>query len=195
MYSFFASSLPVYQNYILKNILFRVATLLIQLTIYKLFSFLAFKFNAYTSFLMFNEDHVQKLLFVLSRGITRHGLLVLAFAVFFGFGNLYDTLLWALDSPGYITKSTLVTASSAADQLLANPTYLVLMSDPTKNPASLDVDQAVAGNLFVQGFNFTLPEPVKPGARDVVLTNQTLSDTGPRIWLDDARFPSEWIGC
>jgi len=189
MFSFFVtSSLPVYQNYI-KNILFRIATLLIQLTIYKLFSFLASKSNAYTSFLMFNEDHVQKLLFVLSRGITRRSLLVLAFAVFFGFGNLYDTLLWALDSPGYVTKSILVTASSATDQLLANPTYIVLMSDPTKNPASLDVDQAVAGNLFVQGFNFTLPEPVTPGARDVVLTNQTLSDTvGPRIWLDDTGF-------
>src|SRR5258705_6704852 len=97
---FVTSSLPVYQNAI-KNILFRLATLLIQLTIYKLFSFLAFKSNAYTSFLMFNEDHIQKLLFVLSRGITRHSLLVLAFAVFFGFGNLYDTLLWALYSPGY----------------------------------------------------------------------------------------------
>ena len=185
--SFATSLLPVYQNYI-KNILFRVATLLIQLSVLKLFSFLAFKSNAYTSFLMFSEDHVQKLLFVLSRGLTRHSLLVLAFAVFFGFGNLYDTLLWALDSPGYIIKSTLVPASSAMNQLLANPAYIVFMSDPTGSPASLNIDQAVTGNLFVQGFNFTLPEPVQPGPRDVVSTNQTLAETGPRIWLDDAGF-------
>ena len=131
---------------------------------------------------------MQKLLFILSRGITRRGLLVLAFAVFFGFGSLYDTLLWALDSPGYVSISTLVTASSVTNKLLANPAYLVFMSDPSQNPASLDVDQVVAGNLFVQGFNFTLPEAVKPGARDIVLTNQTLSDAGPRIWLDDAGF-------
>jgi len=181
------SSLPVYQNYI-KNILFRVATLLIQLTVYKLFSFLAFKSNAYTSFLMFKEDHIQRLLFVLSRGLTRQSLLVLAFAVFFAFTNLYDTLLWALDSPGYLTRSTLVTASSVTNQLLANPAYIVYMSDPTENLTSLDVDQALTGNLFVQGFNFTLPKPVQPGARDIVPTNQTLDYTGPRIWLDDAGF-------
>jgi len=184
---FVTSSLPVYQNAI-KNILFRVATLLIQLTIYKFFSFLAFKSNAYTSFLMFNEDHIQKFLFVLSRGLTRRSLLVLAFAVLFAFGNLYDTLLWALDSPGYVTKSTLVAASSVTNHLLANPPYIVFMSDPTQNPSSLDVDQALAGNLFTQGFNFTLPKPVPPGARDIVRTNQTLSQAGPRIWLDDAGF-------
>lgn len=185
--SFLTSSLPVYQNYI-KNILFRVATLLIQLTVYKFFSFLAFRSNAYTSFLMFKEDHVQRLLFVLSRGFTRHSLLVLAFAVSFAFANLYDTLLWALDSPGYITKSTLVTASSATNQLLANPAYIVFMSNPAGDLTSLDVDQALAGNLFVQGFNFTLPKPVQPGTRDIVPTNQTLSYAGPRIWLDDAGF-------
>jgi len=187
MFSFFAtSSLPVYQNYI-KNILFRVATLLIQLSILKLFSFLAFKSNAYTSFLMFNEDHMQKLLFVRSRGLTRHGLLVLAFALFFGFGNLYDTLLWALDSPGYIAKTTLVTALTATNQLLADPAYIVYMSNPTGHSA-LDIDQAVTGNLFVQGFNFTLPKPVPPGPRDIVSTNQTITKAGPRIWLDDTGF-------
>jgi len=185
--SFIISSLPVYQNFI-KNILFRVATLLIQLTIYNLFSFLAFKSNAYTSFLMFKEDQMQRLFFVLSRGLTRHSLLVLAFAAFFAFANLYDTLLWALDSPGYITRSTLVTTSSVTNQLLANPAYIVFMSDPTKNVTSLDVDQALAGNLFVQGFNFTLPKPVQPGAKNVVKTHQTLADVGPRIWLDDAGF-------
>jgi len=181
------SSLPVYKNSI-KNILFRAATLLIQLAIYKLFSFLAFKSNAYTSFLMFKEDHVQKFLFVLSRGLTRHGLLVLVFAVFFAFANFYDTLLWVLDSPGYVTRSTLVTASSVTNQLLDNPAYVVFIADPTENVASLDVDQAFAGNLFVQGFNFTLPKPVQPGARDIVPTNRTLASAGPRIWLDDAGF-------
>src|SRR5258705_15608 len=132
---FVTSSLPVYQNAI-KNILFRVATLLIQLSIYKFFSFLAFKSNAYTSFLMFNEDHIQKLLYVLSRGLSRRSLLVLTFAVLFAFGNLYDTLLWALDSPGYVPKSTLVTASSVTNQLLANPAYIVFMSEPMQNLSS-----------------------------------------------------------
>jgi hypothetical protein len=75
------------------------------------------------------------------------------------------------------------------DQLLANPAYIVFLSDPAQNLSSLDVDQALAGNMFVQGFNFTLPKPVQPGARDIAAhPNQTLADAGPRIWLDDAGF-------
>jgi hypothetical protein len=190
MLSFSLSVLPVHQNAI-KNILFRLSAILLQFCIYKLFSFLAFKSSAYTSFLMFAEDIVQKLLFVSSRGFTsRHALLVVAFTALFTAGGLYDTLLWALDNPGFVIRSTIVPASSVASQLLSNPSYIIFAN--TVPPSTSDLDELMSANLFKPGFNFSFPSLISPPGthtRTTVPPALPLSKAGgPRIWLDTSGF-------
>ncbi|TFK37924.1 hypothetical protein BDQ12DRAFT_735865 [Crucibulum laeve] len=183
---FLISTISVQENAV-KNILFQASTMLLRLAVFKIFSFLAFKMNAYTSFLMFTEDTIQKLFFLTARPPLRHSLLVLAFAVAFASSGLYDTLLWALDSPGYITKSTTVdvSASLLSSQLLADPLYNVFISNPEKNLDLVDIDQAISGGLFKSGFNFSLPGVVAASSKGIAPATQPFNLTGPRIWLDN----------
>src|SRR6266446_3381219 len=96
---FIVSRFPVLQNAI-KNLLFRGATIILTFVLYRFFSFLAFRKGDYTSFLMFAENHIQKLLFALSRKFTRQAFLVTLFAGLTFAAGFYDTLLWVVDSPG-----------------------------------------------------------------------------------------------
>jgi hypothetical protein len=188
---FISSNIAVGQNAV-KSILFRCAAVLLQIAVYKSFSLLAFRYEAFTSYLMFAEDPIQKALFVTSRGFTRHGILVLCLAVLLAGAGLYDTLLWGLDAPGYVAQKTNVTASTIANRLLEDPGYLVFSSTVPGTIAPLDkhIAETLGANLFQAGVNFTLTGELDPGNRKVVrATNSSRRPVpGPRIWLDDQGF-------
>ncbi|KAF8877382.1 hypothetical protein BD779DRAFT_1448608 [Infundibulicybe gibba] len=187
--SFTVSVLPVQHN-VVKNVIFRVSALCLQLAVYNLFSYCAFKSRAYTSFLMFAEDYIQQFFFVSSRGWSRSALIVLGFAILSPLAGLYDTLLWSLDSPGYVIRSSQVNGSTIEDQLLTTPPYIILISNSAGNVDSIDADATITGNLFKPGLNFTLPATNILGmVGSVVPARQSPTDAqGPRIWLDDEGF-------
>lgn len=184
---FTTSALPVEQN-VVKNILFRVAALLFQFTVLKVFSYWAFKSQAYTSYLMFAEDSIQKILFLLSRGLSRQSLLVLSFAILFAVAGFYDTLLWALDSPGYVIQSSRVNAAAVVNQMVSNPAYILPITDPSKDASLVNIDEAATGNLFKSGFNFSFPGQIIAETIESVPDVLPLNLTGPRIWLDNDGF-------
>ncbi|KEZ45674.1 hypothetical protein SAPIO_CDS1444 [Scedosporium apiospermum] len=72
---FTVSTIPVLHNAV-KSIIFRCAELLMAFFIYKVFSFFAARSNQFTSYLMFAEDYIQRLLFLTNRGLSRAGLIV-----------------------------------------------------------------------------------------------------------------------
>ncbi|CAF3456862.1 unnamed protein product [Fusarium graminearum] len=185
--SFIKSSVPVYHNAV-KSIIFKCAELLMGIFIYKLFSLIAARSNQFTSYLMFTEDYIQRTLYISSRGLSRAGLVVLAFSLLNIVLSLYGTLLWALDAPGYIFKATEATIADYADQRNDNPPYIVQMSlDPsTIDDTTQRLSQIIGSDLFHPGLNYTLTGKVsnKNGAPEVVpQTGPT--NSGARIWLDD----------
>ncbi|TFK31295.1 hypothetical protein BDQ12DRAFT_751048 [Crucibulum laeve] len=185
-YSFFlASTLPVRDNAV-KNILFNISAFCLKLSIINIFAYLALRANAYMAYLMFSEDPIQKAFFIASRRVGAHTLLVFFFTVTIFTAGLYDTLLWAMDSPGYVTRSSTVPASTVMNQLLANPSYLVSVSNPDQNLSHVNIDEALSSNLFKVGFNFTLPGTIPPGDVSTVPAPSSphFNSTGPRIWLD-----------
>ncbi len=185
-----ASRLAVYENAV-KSILFRFAALLLQFAVFKILALLASKRKAFSSYLMFTEDYIQQGLFVLSRKVIRGGLLVLCFAIFFTGAGFFDTLLWGLDSPGYIALKSNVLASSLANKFLPDPGYIVFASGKPGEVASLDEHLAenIGANLFKAGVNFTLTEDYNHGTPRVVAPTMELADSfGPRIWLDRDGF-------
>ncbi|KAF8961965.1 hypothetical protein BDZ97DRAFT_1165956 [Flammula alnicola] len=188
--SFFVSTLPVGQNAV-KNILFRVATILLNFIILRLFAFLAFKTQDYTSFLMFSEDVIQKALYVFDRKLTRQTMLVAMFACLTGAAGFYDTLLWGLDSPGYVTKSTRVNAGVLSSEMLDSPAYITLISNPMDDLSRINLNDTFGANLYTTGLNFTLPGIIQPGFARVVPAVEPLSGANlvsPRIWLDSSGF-------
>ncbi|TFK31131.1 hypothetical protein BDQ12DRAFT_694521 [Crucibulum laeve] len=189
-YSFFlASTLPVRDNAV-KNILFNISALFLKLSVINIFAYLALRANAYMAYLMFSEDPLQKVLFIASRRVGVHTLLVFFFTVTIFTAGLYDTLLWAMDSPGYVTRSSIVPASTLTNQLLANPSYLVSVSNPDQNLSHVNVDEALSSNLFKVGFNFTLPGTKVPSDGNTVpaLSTPRFNVAGPRIWLDSEGY-------
>ncbi|KDR70948.1 hypothetical protein GALMADRAFT_75735 [Galerina marginata CBS 339.88] len=185
---FVTSTLPVGQNAV-KNILFRAATVMLNFVVYRLFALLAFKRRDYTSFLMFAEDVVQKAFFAVSRKFNQQALLVAMFASVMAAAGFYDTLLWALDSPGYITKSTRVNAGQLSSQLLESPGYTVLLSSSVNRIGSININDTIGANLFVAGLNFTLPGVNVPGFQQVVPPTIPISFiVPPSIWLDSDGF-------
>ncbi|KAF8153811.1 hypothetical protein B0H34DRAFT_67180 [Crassisporium funariophilum] len=181
---FLASVLPVRENAV-KNILFRAATIILQFVVYRIFSYLSYRSNAYTSFLMFAEDSLQQLYFIFSRKFNRQALLVLGFAVLTTLAGFYDTLLWALDSPGYVTQSTISSGLSVSHNLLDNPAYITYIANPSGNVENIDSTEAMTSNLFKTGFNFSLPAITDIGTKEVVAPLQNASEAGLRIWLDN----------
>lgn len=188
---FLASSLPVRQNAV-KSILFRTAALLLQFSIYKFSCFVAYRQNEYTAYLMFAEDIVQQLYFVAARKCNRSGMLVLSLAVLLLLGGLYDTLLWALDSPGYVAIKH--PALATAKDLLDHPSYIVnYRSRPgVYGYLESNLPEIMGENLFKPGLgsNLSLTETVNHGTRRTVArpADRTLAETGPRIWLDEEGF-------
>ncbi|KAF8875962.1 hypothetical protein CPB84DRAFT_1796233 [Gymnopilus junonius] len=170
--SFLASSLPVGQN-VVKNIIFNAAGVVLSFGIYRIFSFLAFKGRDYTSFLMFGEDLIQKGLFVFSRRFNGQALLVTALAIMMVAAGFYDTLLWALDSPGYITKTTRMNAGQLSSQMLDNPGYLIQLSNPHNNLSMINLNDTLGTNLYASTPLETVPAVVPLSI-----------DVPPSIWLD-----------
>ena len=182
---FFTTSFLSVRENAVKNVIFRAATLLLQLFIVRTFAFIAARSNAYTSYLMFAEDFLQKFFYVTSRRFNRHALLLLAFAALGALSGLYDTLLWALDSPGYVVRSNTTNATSLSQDVVSNPAYITYISNPTGNVNDIDTEGSIAANLFRSGLNFTLPGVNEPGVREIVSSSQLINNTGPRIWLDE----------
>ncbi|KAF3481848.1 uncharacterized protein GIQ15_04607 [Arthroderma uncinatum] len=185
---FVSSSLAVGHNAV-KSILFRVAGLCLQIGVFKFFALLASAKSAFTAYLMFTEDYIQRALFVFSRGFSHHAVLVFFFTIFLLGSGLYDTLLWGLDSPGYISQKQNVTASTVKNHLLKRPGYVIFS---TTKPEDLDtLDQhfmdSMNSNLFDSNLNFSLTGQVNLGTPETIPPTQKfnlMKNIGPRIWLD-----------
>ena len=111
---------------------------------------------------------MQQLYFVLSRKLSRNGILVLSLSVLLLVAGLYDTLLWSLDKPGYIATKHLVRASSIMSSLLERPAYMVTYKNtPGSGVAELDANliEIMGANMFKPGANITLQETVDRGTR------------------------------
>ncbi|EFW21031.1 conserved hypothetical protein [Coccidioides posadasii str. Silveira] len=118
--NFVNSSFAVGHNAV-KSILFRIAGIAVHIAAFKLFSLLASVRSAFTSYLMFTEDYIQRFVFIFSRGFSHHAALVLFLTNFLLGAGLYDTLLWGLDSPGYIAMKKNMTGASVKPQMLKRP--------------------------------------------------------------------------
>lgn len=140
---------------------------------------------------MFTEDYVQRTLYISSRGLSRAGLVVLAFSLLNVVFSLYGTLLWALDSPGYIFRASNATVSDYQSQRNSDPPYILQMSlDRGQLPATTKkLPQIIGAELFNPGLNYTLTGKVSNSHGQPTTTAPTREDgVGARIWLDDEGF-------
>lgn len=159
------------------------------LFIWKLFCLLAARSHQFTAYLMFAEDYIQRWLFLSSRGFSRATLVVLGFSILNVAASLYGTLLWALDSPGYVFRQSNVTAAEYQDLRNKNPPYIVQLH---LNPDNLEeteatLSQTIGSELFQPGLNYTLTGDVQRGTPEIT-TPTRQDDVGARIWLDDKGF-------
>ena len=139
---------------------------------------------------MFAENLIQKFLFSLSRKFNRQAVLVVAFTVLTLAAGFYDTLLWAVDSPGYVIKSKTVCAEVLAKQLVAAPSYITFISNPEYDLNKINIQDIFGANLYSPGLNFTLPGIVDAGTPQPIPPLRPLAsdDVSPRIWLDHTGF-------
>ncbi|KAF4439150.1 hypothetical protein FACUT_4332 [Fusarium acutatum] len=195
--SFIKSSIPLYHNAV-KSVIFKCAELLMGIFIFKLFSLLAARSRQFTSYLMFTEDYIQRKLYISSRGLSRAGPVVLAFSLLNIVFSLYGTLLWALDSPGYIFKATNATVADYDSQRNGDPPYIIQLAlngsqleDITKR-----LPQVVGSELFKAGLNYTLTGKVmgKIGAATFD-TKCVKFDGGSAVWYCtfDNAFAMEYV--
>ncbi|KAF7506555.1 hypothetical protein GJ744_011592 [Endocarpon pusillum] len=187
--SFAASTIAVYNN-VAKQVLFKLAALFLQLFIFKLFALLAASRKAFTSYLMFTEDYIQRTLYIFSRGFSSGGIIVFSVTILLFVGTWFDALLWGLDSPGYLAKKSNVTAAKIADRLLPEPGYLVFSNSIPGDIAPLDARlvEMMGANLFQPGVNFTLTGVIDRGTPKTVAATRPFEEVGPRIWLDHDGF-------
>ncbi|KAK3307751.1 uncharacterized protein B0T15DRAFT_490355 [Chaetomium strumarium] len=186
--TFLSSSIPVAHNAV-KSIIFRCAELLMGLFIFKFASLAAARSGQFTSYLMFAEDHIQRFLFMKSRGLSRGAVLVFLYTMLHLAASLYGTLLWALDSPGYIFRASHSTL--AEHQYARNPDapYVVQLQldRNTLNQANKSLHQNVGADLFKPGLNISLAGDANRGTREVTAATQS-KGVGARIWLDEEGF-------
>jgi len=181
---FLASTVPIGHS-AAKNVIFRAATVVLQFVVYRFLSFIAYKVNDYTSFLMFAEDTIQKTYFATARGLNKQTILILSFVVFTAAAGFYDTLLWGLDFPGYMKRMKTVSAAQLTTSMVRSPSYITILDDPLHNITQVNVDDAFGARLYSAGVNFTLPGVVKPSPPSIVPPTAPLSRViSPRIWLD-----------
>ncbi|EWG50833.1 hypothetical protein FVEG_09965 [Fusarium verticillioides 7600] len=188
--SFIKSSIPLYHNAV-KSVIFKCAELLMGIFVFKLFSLVAARSGQFTSYLMFTEDYIQRTLYISSRGLSRAGLVVIAFSLLNIVFSLYGTLLWALDSPGYIFKATNATVADYDFQRNSNPPYIIQLA---LNRSQLEgitekLPQVVGSELFNPGLNYTLTGQVTNGDEAPEVISPTRQDgVDARIWLDSDGF-------
>lgn len=158
--------------------------------VFKLFSLIAARSNQFTSYLMFTEDYIQRTLYITSRGLSRAGLVVLVFSIVNITLSLYGTLLWALDSPGYIFQASNATITDYQDQRNTNPPYIIQLSlDPsTLQDTAQKLPQIIGADLFNPGFNYSLTGLVTNNKHPEAVTPPTERGHGARIWLDEDGF-------
>lgn len=188
LHSDFTDSTLAISHNAIKSILFRCAELLLAYTVFKIFSLLAAKAKSFTSYLMFNEDHVQKSIYIIGQRGSRNSFLVLGFTIAYSLAQLYGTLLWGLDAPGYVEKSKNITAAVLNSSLLAEPGYIVSLTMKPDQFSTLEatLPHIIGNNLYKTGVNFTLTGHVDRGQVEVVPA--TRPEEGPRIWLDNEGF-------
>jgi hypothetical protein len=181
--SFTASTINLYHN-AFKSLIFRAAEILLAIAVYKFFSLVAARADLLTAYFMFAEDYIQRTWFCLSRALNRNGLLILCFSILYAVAQLYGTLLWALDAPGYLFLGKNVTALALQSSLLNDPAYIVNVAATPSSISSLNFDlpRTVGGNIFEAGTNFTLTTTIDRGTPKTV--SGTRDDAFPRIWLD-----------
>ncbi|KAK2745862.1 hypothetical protein FQN57_003475 [Myotisia sp. PD_48] len=189
---FIGSSFAVGHN-VVKAILFRIAGILIQLFVIKFFSLLAYYQRSFTAYLMFTEDYVQRAIFIFTRGFGRHAMLVLFLTIFLLGAALYDTLLWGLDSPGFIHVGYNVSSLSLKNQLLDSPGYVVTYSNAPSEEDSLEklINQLMRANLYEDSVNFTFTGVIERGSPESVPPTRKPDPSrnlGPRLWLDNEGF-------
>ncbi|KAK4249178.1 hypothetical protein C7999DRAFT_30391 [Corynascus novoguineensis] len=107
------------------------------------------------------------------------------FTVMYAAAQLYGTLLWAIDAPGYVTQTQLTPASSALAPLLDQPEYIVSYTvTPSRfNITDAELAGALSVNLFQPGANVSLTGSFEQGTPETLPAPQR-PGTGPRIWLD-----------
>ncbi|RSM18147.1 hypothetical protein CDV31_003069 [Fusarium ambrosium] len=138
---------------------------------------------------MFAEDYIQRWLFLSSRGLSRASLVVLGFSILNVAASLYGTLLWALDSPGYVFGKSDIMAAEYGELRNKNPPYIVQLHLGSDNLEEINatLSQAVGSELFQPGLNYTLTGEVRRGIPEIT-TPTRHDDVGARIWLDDEGF-------
>lgn len=185
---FIASSIPLLHNAV-KSLIFKCAEILMALCIWKLFSLFAARSHQFTAYLMFAEDYIQRWLFLSSRGFSRATLIVLGFSILNVAASLYGTLLWALDSPGYVFRQSNITAAEYQGLRNKNPPYIVqLHLDPDNlEETEATLSQTIGSELFQPGLNYTLTGDVRRGTPEITAPTRQ-GDVGARIWLDDKGF-------
>ncbi|EWZ46127.1 hypothetical protein FOZG_06310 [Fusarium oxysporum Fo47] len=139
---------------------------------------------------MFTEDYIQRTLYITSRGLSRAGLVVLAFSLLNIVLGLYGTLLWALDSPGYIFRASNVTIADYQHQRNENPSYIVQLSLDSGQLQDVEkkIPQIIGADLFVPGLNYTLTGQVTNNDLPEVVAPARERGVGARIWLDSDGF-------
>jgi hypothetical protein len=183
--SFVVSSIPLYNNAI-KSLIFRCAGLLVTVAVYKISSLIAAIANLFTSYLMFAEGYIQRGRFIYSRGLfSRNGILVFVFTIAYVLADFYGTILWAIDSPGYVLRDTNKSLWEFDSPFLDDPAYIVYVTATPSNVGSLQngLQRIVGANLFKPSLNLTLTETVSRGRPEIA--NHTQPGAGGRVWLDD----------
>ncbi|KAH7233072.1 hypothetical protein BKA59DRAFT_487625 [Fusarium tricinctum] len=183
--TFIRSAIPLYHNAV-KSIIFKCAELLMGIFIFKFFSLIAARSNQFTSYLMFTEDYIQRTLFITSRGFSRAAIVVLFFSLLNIVVSLYGTLLWALDSPGYIFQASNATISDYEDQRNVNPPYIIQLSLAPDALPDTDsrLPQIIGADLMHTGLNYTLTGKIDNYSPPNVVAPTQRDGVGARIWLD-----------
>jgi len=132
---FLRSQYSVQQSAV-KNIIFKVASYAAAYIISQSFNLVAYQRRDYTTFLMFQEALLQQFHFLRSRfrknaGTPSQIILLVTFLLFTAAVGLFDTLLWGLDMPGYISTSRVAQASSLRSKLVEAPSYIITLSSNT----------------------------------------------------------------
>ena len=181
---FVNSSIPVPHNAV-KSVIFKCAEILMALFVYKLFSLLAARSKQLTSYFMFTEDYIQRSLFLSSHGLSRASIIVLLFSILNLLASLYGTLLWGLDSPGFIFKEFNATVADYANYLNNDTSYLLQLNLNTSSleTTKRNLAQIIGSDLLKQGVNYTLTGDVDLGIPKIAPPTRE-ENVGPRIWLD-----------
>ncbi|EPE33379.1 hypothetical protein GLAREA_06392 [Glarea lozoyensis ATCC 20868] len=181
---FIDSSFSVYHNAI-KALIFGASQFLLALSVFKTFSLFASRGNHFASYLMFMEDPIQKLYFVISKGFSRGTLIVFCFTLTYVAASLYGTLLWGLDAPGYVMRSQRIPASNRNGSLLEYPGYISYLDIRPNKMSTLEQElpTVIGANLYKPGVNFSLTPDVNRGRAEYI--PPVFDGIGGRIWLDE----------